>query len=209
MPEVPGTLCSDNISPPRRGGTSEYPVPTGGIPAPPRPLPPHLSACADFMMCVQTALSFHGPKVKSRRLLWKTGCMARAEGATFTEAKAGRGNGGSSPLPALPSPSTTAARPSRQRRLSATAASPNFRFRESGAARGGRKSCGSGVLREWVGCASLRLCPTPGGARLGGRSIKVTRCDSAASAKSRVVVGNVGATAHCPSRLRPHPYRAP
>lgn len=45
-------------------------------PAPPARIPPHLSAWADFMMCVRAALIFHGPKVKSRRVLWKTGCMA-------------------------------------------------------------------------------------------------------------------------------------
>lgn len=193
----------------------EYPVPTGGLPAPPRPLPPHLSACADFMMCVQTALSFHGPKVKSRRLLWKTGCMAKVEGATFTEEKAGRGNGGGSLLPALPGPSATAAHPSRQRCPSATAASPNFRFRESGAARAGRKSCGSGVVRSAaLGERAVTAHPTASAPLLaapaGGRSLKVTKCDSAASAKFRVIAENVGARAHgCPSRLRPHPCRAP
>lgn len=80
----------------------------------------------------------------------ENGVHGEGGGRDPTEEKAGRGNGGGSPLPALPGPSATAARPSRQQRLSVTASSPNFRFRERGPARAGRKSCGSGVLRGAV-----------------------------------------------------------
>lgn len=97
-------------------------------------------------MCVRAALSFQGPKVKSRRLLWKTGCIAERRGEPRRgESDTGRGD---KAYPAPPRLSTVACT-----LLTATAPPkppPPPTSASGGApAHASRKRCGgSGVLRE-------------------------------------------------------------
>lgn len=171
---MPGTLCWGNVSPPRRGGSSEYPRSHRRVPGPAahgsrltsRPAP--TSWCACRRRSASTAQRWSRAGCSGKRGAWRR---------RRTRPHRGEGRKGQRRRLTLACPSRplrygrallTATAPLRNRLLTKLPLPGERPCTRRPEVMRQRRAAGRCAVRAGGGCASLRLCPTPGSARPGG-----------------------------------------